>query len=131
MAGRQQGRVYAVNPASRTGGDKGGNLSYLSPMYNVSPFLFEALEDLLAEAKKAGASAADAVAAQSTSLSASMRGGKLSDLERSEAMEVSLRVLVGKQQASLATSDIKRDTFRELAERAVATARLAPEDPYV
>jgi PmbA protein len=100
-------------------------------MYNVSPFLFEALEDLLNEAKKAGASTADAVAAQSTSLSASMREGKLSDLERSESMEISLRVLVGKQQASLASSDIKRDTFRELAERAVATAKLAPEDPYV
>jgi PmbA protein len=100
-------------------------------MYNVSPFLFEALEDLLNETKKAGASAADAVAAQSTSLSASMRAGKLSDLERSESMEISLRVLVGKQQSSLATSDIKREAFRELAERAVATAKLAPEDPYV
>ncbi|HVY13277.1 MAG TPA: DNA gyrase modulator, partial [Alphaproteobacteria bacterium] len=99
-------------------------------MQNLPPFLFEALNDLLAEAKKAGASAADAVAAQSTSLSVAMRGGVLTDLERSEGTEISLRVLVGQRQASLATSDMKRPAFRDLAERAVATARLAPEDPY-
>jgi len=66
--------------------------------------LADHLAALLAEAKKAGASAADATAAQSTHTSGSMREGKLNDLERSEAMEISLRVLVGQRQASLATA---------------------------
>lgn len=100
-------------------------------MHDVPPFLFEALSDLLAEAKKAGASMADAVAERNAATSVAMREGKLSDLERAESTEISLRVLIGQKQASLATSEVKHQAFRELAERAVATAKLAPDDPYI
>ncbi len=88
------------------------------------------LDLLLNEAKKAGASAADAVASRSASLGVTMRGGVLNDLERSENAGIGLRVLVGQKQASLATSDLRRESLEALAARAVATARLAPGDPY-
>lgn len=85
---------------------------------------------LLEAAKAAGADAADAVASAQSSESVTVRLGKLEDVERSEGEEIGLRVFVGKRSASVHTSDFSAEAFRELAERAVAMARLAPEDPY-
>ena len=93
------------------------------------------LEDLtnqlLAAAKSAGADAADAMALQGTSVSIDVRMGKLEHAERSEAVDIGLRVLVGKRQANVSASDINPDTIQVMAERAVAMAKEAPEDPYV
>ena len=57
------------------------------------------LSDLIAKAKQAGADAADAVLVDSTSLSVACRLGKPEKVERSEAADLGLRVLIGKRQA--------------------------------
>jgi PmbA protein len=88
------------------------------------------LHDLVAKAKRAGADAADAVAIAGTSLSHTRRLGKTEKLERSEHQDLGLRVLVGKQQAIVSSSDRAPATLNELVERAVAMARTIPEDPY-
>ena len=88
------------------------------------------LHDLVAKAKKAGADAADAVAIAGTSLSHTRRLGKTEKLERSEGQDLGLRVLVGKQQAIVSSSDRAPATLDELVERAVAMARAIPEDPF-
>lgn len=88
------------------------------------------LERVIDEAKAAGADAADAVMAEGISLSASWRLGQAEDLERSEAQDLGLRVLIGKQQAIVSTSDHSPPGLAGLAERAVAMAKLVPEDPY-
>ena len=44
--------------------------------------------------------------------------------------EIGLRVFIGKQSASASSSDLSSQAMETLAERAVAMARLAPEDPY-
>jgi PmbA protein len=88
------------------------------------------LHDLVAKAKKAGADAADAVAIAGTSLSHARRLGKTEKLERSEHQDLGLRVLVGKQQAIVSSSDRAPATLDELVERAVAMARTIPEDPF-
>lgn len=88
------------------------------------------LERVIDEAKTAGADAADAVFAEGISLSATWRLGQAEDLERSEAQDLGLRVLIGKQQAIVSTSDHSTAGLEGLAERAVAMARLVPEDPY-
>jgi PmbA protein len=88
------------------------------------------LHDLVAKAKKAGADAADAVAIAGTSLSHTRRLGKTEKLERSEHQDLGLRVLVGKQQAIVSSSDRAPATLDELVERAVAMARTIPEDPF-
>src|SRR5579864_7506877 len=88
------------------------------------------LQDLIAKAKKAGADAADAVAIAGTSLSHTRRLGKTEKLERSEAQDLGLRVLIGKQQAMVSSSDRAPATLDELVERAVAMARAIPEDPF-
>lgn len=86
---------------------------------------------LLDAARKAGAEAADAIAISGTSLSIDVLKGRLEHAERSEGVDIGLRVLVGKRQASVSASDISADTIATMAERAVAMAREAPEDPTV
>lgn len=88
------------------------------------------LGDLVAKARKAGADAADAVLIDSASLSVGMRLGALERLERAEAGDVGLRVLIGKRQAFVSSSDRSPAALAELVERAVAMARSIPEDPY-
>lgn len=88
------------------------------------------LADLLKSAHKLGADMADAVFFESASLGVSYRLGQLEDIERSESMDLGLRVFIGKKQAFVATTDLAPKGLSELAERAVAMARHAPEDPY-
>ncbi|MFA6021764.1 MAG: DNA gyrase modulator, partial [Rhodospirillales bacterium] len=59
----------------------------------------ELLGDLVQLALKKGAQAADAVLVDQTSLSAAWRLGKLEHLDRSEASDIGLRVLIGQRQA--------------------------------
>ena len=87
-------------------------------------------ERLLDAARKAGADAADAIAVNGTSVSIDVRAGALEKAERSEGVDIGLRVLVGQRQACVSASDTKPDTLIQMAERAVAMANEAPEDPY-
>jgi PmbA protein len=87
-------------------------------------------EALLAAAKAAGAQSADAMALSGISQSIDIRAGTLEQAERSEATEIGLRVLIGGRQACVSASDTSPATLAQLAERAVAMAREAPEDPY-
>lgn len=93
----------------------------------VSPDL---LNDIVKAALKAGADAAEAVSADRRSLSVGVRNGKLEDVEREESRDLGLRVFVGQRQASVSASDLSPATQTRLVERAVAMARLAPEDPH-
>jgi PmbA protein len=86
---------------------------------------------LLEAARKAGAEAADAIAVDGTSLSIDVLKGKLEQAERSEGVDIGLRVLIGKRQACVSASDTRPETMAEMAERAVAMAREAPEDPCI
>lgn len=87
-------------------------------------------EALLTAAKRAGADAADAIAVDGVATAIDIRAGKLEQAERSEGVELGLRVLVGQRQACVSVSDITPATIAAVAERAVAMAREAPEDPY-
>src|SRR5260370_36871055 len=88
------------------------------------------LQDLVARAKKAGADAADAVLFEGVSLSHARRLGKTEKLERSESQDLGLRVLIGKRQAMVSSSDRSPDMLAELVERTLAMARAVPEDPF-
>ncbi len=86
---------------------------------------------LLDAAKQAGADAADAIGVDGTSLSIDVLHGKLEQAERSEGIEIGLRVLLGQRQACVSASDTRAATISEMAARAVAMAREAPEDPDI
>ncbi|MEM9683962.1 MAG: TldD/PmbA family protein [Pseudomonadota bacterium] len=88
------------------------------------------LSDLIGKARKAGADAADAVFINGISLSHAQRLGKIEKLERSEGNDLGLRVLIGKQQAIVSSSDVSAKALDELVERAVAMARAVPDDAF-
>ena len=87
-------------------------------------------ERLVKAARTAGADAADAVAMRSVSLGVEVRDGAVEESERAEGNDMGLRVLVGRRQAVVSTNDISGDGIAALAERAVAMARVAPEDKF-
>ena len=86
-------------------------------------------ERLVAAARRAGADAADAIAERGVSQSVEVRDGTVEESERSEGDNMGLRVLVGRRQAVVSTNDLAGD-IDELAARAVAMARVAPEDKF-
>jgi PmbA protein len=86
--------------------------------------------DLVAAAMKAGASSADAMIGVSRSSSISVRLGELEDVDRSESFEVGLRLFDGQRSATVSSASLDPADFPELAQRAFAMARQAPEDPY-
>ncbi len=88
------------------------------------------LGHLIDAAKRQGADAADALLVENVSASVSYRLGKLEDVERSESADLGLRVFVGKRVAMISSSDFSPDAMAALPERAIAMARLAPEDRY-
>ena len=88
------------------------------------------LESLIARARRLGAEQADAVVFDSVSSSVSFRLGQLEEVERSESVDLGLRVFIGRQQAAVASNDMTPGALDQLAERAVAMARTTPEDPY-
>lgn len=92
--------------------------------------LSDLTEKILAAARKAGADAADAMAVDGTSLSIDVRGGVLEQAERSEGIDIGLRVFLGQRSATVSASDVRESTLDEMATRAVAMAQEAPEDPY-
>ncbi|MEX0327495.1 MAG: TldD/PmbA family protein [Ruegeria sp.] len=86
--------------------------------------------NLLDAARTAGAEAADAIVIDGTSVSIEVREGALEHAERSEGTDLGLRVFLGKRQAIVSSSDSRPETLTAMAERAVAMAREAPEDPF-
>ncbi|MGB1033530.1 MAG: TldD/PmbA family protein, partial [Primorskyibacter sp.] len=85
---------------------------------------------LLHAAQQAGADAADALVVEDRSVAVDVRMGALEQAERSEATDLGLRVFVGQRSAVVSGSDHRRETLAAMAERAVAMAREAPEDPF-
>ena len=91
--------------------------------------LTDRAERLVKAARAAGADSADAVAVRGISLSIEVRDGAVEESESSEGDDIGLRVLVGRRQAVVSTNDLTGDV-RALAERAVAMAKVAPDDQY-
>lgn len=90
--------------------------------------LLDHASELVDLARRAGADEADAVIVRSRSQSVGVRLGKVESTESSESDDFSLRVFVGRRVASVSANpgfDLKT-----LAERAVAMAKVSPEDPF-
>ena len=88
------------------------------------------LDRLIGKALAAGADAADALFAQGASLSLAYRLGEREKLSRAESTDLGLRVLIGKRQAIVSSSDMSDNALAELVERAMAMARTVPEDRF-
>ena len=96
----------------------------------MAPMDENLLQDVVQAALKAGADAAETVWSERQSQSINVRLGALEEVEREEARDLGVRVFIGQKQATVSGSDVSAEGRRKLIERAVAMARLAPEDPY-
>jgi PmbA protein len=88
------------------------------------------LSQLLDRARAAGADTAEASVSNSISVNVTRRLGRTEHLERSERHGLGLTVYVGRRSASVSSTEVAAAGFVQLAERAVAMARVVPEDPY-
>lgn len=88
------------------------------------------LGDLVALAHAKGADAADAMLVESLTLSVSRRLGVLEEVERAESTALGLRVFLGRRSAIVAATALDPGRFGEMVERALAMARVVPEDPF-
>ncbi|EUK19051.1 TldD/PmbA family protein [Commensalibacter papalotli (ex Servin-Garciduenas et al. 2014)] len=88
------------------------------------------IKDLIHQAKKAGATEADAVMLASTSVGVQVRNGQPEELERSETKTVGLRVFIDKRSATISTTDLQKDNIEKLVEQAISMAKILPEDPF-
>ncbi|MGD1881008.1 MAG: TldD/PmbA family protein [Paracoccaceae bacterium] len=96
----------------------------------TSAKLESATQALIEAALRAGADSADSIAMRGASTSVDVRAQTLEHAERAEQLDIGLRVLVGQRQAVVASSHVSGAATAEMAERAVAMAREAPEDPH-
>jgi PmbA protein len=85
---------------------------------------------LLDAARRAGAETADVIVIAGASVSVDVRDGTLEQADRAEGLDLGLRVLLGRRQACVSSSDAKPETLARMAERAMAMAREAPDDPW-
>ncbi|MBC7280161.1 TldD/PmbA family protein [Hoeflea sp.] len=90
--------------------------------------LLATAERLIERARAAGADQADALVVRRRSRSASVRNGQVENTESSESDDFSLRVFVGQKVAAVQAGHGADEAA--LAERAVAMARVSPEDPH-
>jgi len=87
-------------------------------------------DDLVKQAIKAGADAADAVYSCDASTEVAVRLGKLEDVSRSESGSIGLRVFLGQKSATISSSAMNPDILTGLVDRALAMAKEAPEDKF-
>jgi len=86
--------------------------------------------EAVSHAKKLGADAVHAVAADGRSTEISILDGKIEKVEQSEARDISLKVYSGKSSATISGSVLTKEAIHRLAETALNMARLAPPDPH-
>lgn len=97
-------------------------------MSTITDSLTDRAAALVDAAIKAGADAADAIVVSSQSLGVDVRLGHVEETNRSENDGFYLRVFVGRRTAAISANDAS--AVYALAQRAVAMAKSAPEDPY-
>ncbi|MBK5969887.1 peptidase PmbA [Thiorhodovibrio litoralis] len=91
--------------------------------------LRQTLEDLLGEAKRGGASAAEAVVTTSTGLEISVRLGEVETVEHTRDHGLGITVYFGRRSGSASTSDFSPAAVRDAVQRACNLARHTQEDP--
>jgi PmbA protein len=100
----------------------------------ATPSAIGQLQDItslaLAQARRHGASAAEADASVSQGLSVSVRLGEVDTVEYQRDRGLGVTVYFGKRKGSASTADLGTAAVRETVEKACAIARYTAEDPY-
>ena len=88
------------------------------------------VEQLVEQARRAGADGADALYLGERSSGVQVRKAELEDVSRSEGEGIGLRVFRGSKSASVSSSDLSADALSALVGRSLAMAGEAPDDAY-
>ncbi len=91
--------------------------------------LEEAVAAALAEARRRGASAAEAGASAGTGLEVSVRMGEVENVEHTSDRSLGVSVYFGQRKGSASTTDLGEAAVRETVEAACAIARHTAADP--
>ncbi len=91
--------------------------------------LEERVADLLAEARRQGADAADAAVSSSAGLSVTVRLGEVETIEHHRDQGLGVTVYFGRRKGSASTTDLSPAALKEAVARACAIARYTSEDP--
>ena len=86
-------------------------------------------EDLLRQARAAGADAADVIVGEGTDFSVTVRKGEVETLQDAGSKALGLRVFVGRRTANSYTSDFSPAALHALVRETVEMARVTGEDP--
>ncbi|GAB4187802.1 MAG: metalloprotease PmbA [Wenzhouxiangellaceae bacterium] len=86
--------------------------------------------EVLAMARQAGASAAQAEAYFAEGLGVTVRLGEVDILEHTRDRGLAVTVYLGHKKGSVSCGDLQPETLRTAVERAVTIARYTEEDPY-
>ncbi len=86
--------------------------------------------DVVAKARKAGATDAEAVVYEGDEFSALVRLGQVETLKESGSRAVGLRVFIGQRTASTSSSDFSAESITRLVDGAVTLAKITSEDPF-
>ena len=100
-------------------------------MFDTVLSLSDLSQKMLDAAKRAGADHADVVATQGTSINIEVLKGTLEKAERSEGIDLGLRVFKDGKMATVSGSDVRDNLIDMMAERAVAMANEALVDPFI
>ena len=84
--------------------------------------------DLLAKAKRGGATEADIIIADGETFSVQVRLGAVDRLTKAREKHLGLRVFVGKRSASTSTSDFSADSLNQLVAETCTLAKAVVED---
>ena len=97
---------------------------------HMTDTLYIPIEEVLDLAMKAGADGVDATLVKGTGTSMQVRLGKLESVEQADDYQLGLRVFAGQKSAMVSTSKLDKGSVSLLVERAMAMAKVAPDDPY-
>jgi len=86
--------------------------------------------ELLAIAKKKGASSGDVVMAESDSFFVTVRMGEVEKISQAGEKRLGLRLFLGNSSASASTSDISQKSIEKLVDDTVKMARVTAQDPH-
>ena len=90
--------------------------------------MIDLLTDMLDQAKRRGATAADAFVVADQSFSAQVRLGRVDTVKYAREQHLALRVFAGKSVAAASTSDLSRESVSRLVDEAVSLARITAPD---
>ena len=91
--------------------------------------LRQLVADILDEAKRQGASAAEAGVNSESGLSVTVRLGEVETIEHNRDKGLGVTVYFGQRKGAASTSDFSREAIRETVAAACAVARYTAEDP--